>query len=106
MNTLNPADGAAHDLHHHHPSFIKKYIFSTDHKMIGIQFLITTLIMLLLGGSLALGVRWQLAWPWQNMPIFGGQWVTGEKWPYDLKIVDNSVNQLFEPEQKIVPIAW
>ena len=42
MNTLNPADGAAHDLHHHHPSFIKKYIFSTDHKMIGIQFLITT----------------------------------------------------------------
>lgn len=39
-------------------------------------------------------------------PIFGGQWVTGEKWPYDLKIVDNTVNQLFEPEQKIVPIAW
>ena len=71
MNTLNPADGAAHDLHHHHPSFIQKYIFSTDHKMIGIQFLITSLIMLLLGGSLALGVRWQLAWPWQNMPIFG-----------------------------------
>ncbi len=39
-------------------------------------------------------------------PIFGGQWVKGEKWPYDLKIVDNSVNQLFEPEQKIAPIAW
>lgn len=39
-------------------------------------------------------------------PIFGGQWVKGEKWPYDLKIVDNSVNQLFAPEQKIVPLAW
>lgn len=39
-------------------------------------------------------------------PIFGGQWVNGEKWPYDLKIVDNSVSQLFAPEQKIVPIAW
>ena len=30
-------------------------------------------------------------------PIFGGQWVKGEKWPYDLKIVDNTVNQLFAP---------
>ena len=41
-----------------------------------------------------------------TMPIFGGQWVKGEKWMYDLKIVDNSVNQLFQPEQKIVPISW
>ena len=39
-------------------------------------------------------------------PIFGGQWVKGEKWPYDLKIVDNSVNQLFQPQQKIQPIQW
>lgn len=39
-------------------------------------------------------------------PIFGGQWVKGEKWPYDLKIVDNSVNQLFEPQQKIVALNW
>ncbi|AYF01569.1 ABC transporter substrate-binding protein [Paracoccus yeei] len=41
-----------------------------------------------------------------TMPIFGGQWVKGADWPYDLKIVDNTVNQLFPPEQKIVPIAW
>ena len=41
-----------------------------------------------------------------TMPIFGGQWVQGANWPYDLKIVDNTVNQLFPPEQKIVPIAW
>lgn len=39
-------------------------------------------------------------------PIFGGQWVKGETWPYDLKIVDNTVNQLFPPEQKIVPLSW
>jgi len=39
-------------------------------------------------------------------PIFGGQWVKGQKWTYDLKIVDNTVNQLFPPEQKIVPISW
>ncbi len=39
-------------------------------------------------------------------PIFGGQWRKGDKWPYDLKIVDNTVNKLFEPEQKMVPIPW
>ncbi len=39
-------------------------------------------------------------------PIFGGQWVKGENWPYDLKIVDNTVNQLFPPEQKIVALTW
>jgi branched-chain amino acid transport system substrate-binding protein len=41
-----------------------------------------------------------------TMPIFGGQWVNGDKWMYDLKIVDNAVNKLFEPEQQIMPIAW
>jgi branched-chain amino acid transport system substrate-binding protein len=39
-------------------------------------------------------------------PIFGGQWVKGEKWRYDLKIVDNTVNQLFAPEQKMTPLPW
>src|SRR5438876_3891635 len=50
---------------HAHPemSFVRKYIFSTDHKIIGIQFLFSTLIFLALGGLLAMGVRLQLAWP-------------------------------------------
>ncbi|MFM9965028.1 MAG: cbb3-type cytochrome c oxidase subunit I [Planctomycetaceae bacterium] len=62
----------AHVAHGHHElSFIKKYVFSTDHKMIGMQFLFTTLLMLMVGGALALGVRWQLAFPWTSMPIFG-----------------------------------
>ena len=39
-------------------------------------------------------------------PIFGGQWVKGDTWPYDLKIVDNTVNSLFEPEQKMKVIDW
>jgi branched-chain amino acid transport system substrate-binding protein len=39
-------------------------------------------------------------------PIFGGQWVPGERWMYDLKIVDNSVNQLFEPEQAMKLLPW
>nr|WP_240490231.1 cbb3-type cytochrome c oxidase subunit I [Planctopirus hydrillae] len=56
---------------HHQPGWIRRYIFSTDHKVIGIQFLFTTLLMLMVGGALALGVRWQLAWPWERMPILG-----------------------------------
>lgn len=62
----------AHGAHgHHQQSFIQKYVFSTDHKMIGMQFLFTTLMMLMVGGGLALGVRWQLAFPWTSMPLFG-----------------------------------
>lgn len=56
---------------HHSAGFIKTYVFSTDHKIIGIQFLFTTLFMLMIGGALALGVRFQLAWPWRTMPIVG-----------------------------------
>src|SRR5580692_207728 len=56
---------------HHELSFIRKYVFSTDHKIIGIQFLMTTLLMLIVGGALALAVRWQLAFPWRHMPILG-----------------------------------
>ncbi|MBI3324533.1 MAG: cbb3-type cytochrome c oxidase subunit I, partial [Candidatus Omnitrophica bacterium] len=45
------------------PSFLRRYIFATDHKIIGIQFLFTSLFMLLGGGLLAMLMRWQLAWP-------------------------------------------
>ena len=76
MATITPAvdtHGHEHDhAHgHHEQTFIQKYVFSTDHKVIGIQFLITTLLMLMVGGALALAVRWQLAFPWENMPIVG-----------------------------------
>jgi hypothetical protein len=47
---------AAHAAHGHHatPSFISHYIFSTDHKMIGRQFLFMGLLMLMVGGMLAM----------------------------------------------------
>ena len=51
--------------------FLATYIFSTDHKVIGIQFLFSSLIWLAIGGLLAMAVRWQLAWPWTAMPVFG-----------------------------------
>src|SRR5256885_12598627 len=60
---------------HGHPhvddrSFIRKYIFSTDHKIIGIQFLIMSLTFLLLGGTLAMLIRWQFGFP--GRPVPGG----------------------------------
>src|SRR6188474_3486870 len=51
--------------------FINTYVFSRDHKIIGIQFLFSTLLWFLVGGLLALGIRWQLAWPWHDMPVIG-----------------------------------
>ena len=54
---------AAHDIHaeHHELGFIRTYIFSTDHKMIGRQFMFASILMLIVGGSLghddALGTR-------------------------------------------------
>jgi cytochrome c oxidase subunit 1 len=56
---------------HAHPElgFLRKYIFSEDHKIIGIQFLFSALIFLMIGGILALLVRIQLAWPQGNIPI-------------------------------------
>src|ERR1700682_4450965 len=56
---------------HHGPGFIGKYIFSQDHKIIGIQFLFSSLIFLFIGGSLALLVRTQLGWPHSEIPILG-----------------------------------
>jgi len=47
----------------HHVSFIRKYVFSTDHKWIGIQYAITALLFLLTGFTFMLLMRWQLAFP-------------------------------------------
>ena len=51
--------------------FIRRYIFSTDHKIIGIQFLLMSLLFLLLGGMLAMLMRWQLGFPGRPLPIIG-----------------------------------
>ena len=55
----------AHAHGHAHPElgFLKKYVFSVDHKIIGIQFLFMGLFFFVVGGLLAMLIRWQLAWP-------------------------------------------
>ncbi len=58
---------------HHEASFLRTYVFSLDHKMIGKQFLGLGLMMLVVGGLLAMLVRWELAWPETAVP--GMHWV-------------------------------
>ena len=65
---------------HHEESFWRKYIFSTDHKIIGLQYGITALIFLFFGFSLMMVMRWQLAYPDTAVPIVGGL----VKWLADL----------------------
>ena len=52
---------------HRKLGFLRTYVFSTDHKTIGIQFLFTSLVAILFGGLLAMLMRWQLAWPGQPL---------------------------------------
>ncbi len=54
-----------------HQSFIRKYIFSTDHKVIAVQYLMTGIFFLAIGGLMAFMIRWQLAYPWQPIPVIG-----------------------------------
>ena len=55
--------------HHHKETFITKYVFSQDHKMISKQYLITGLFMGIIGIAMSLLFRLQLAWPEQPMGI-------------------------------------
>jgi len=67
MTTASIAERPA-DLGHDTRSFIRRYIFSTDHKIIGVQFLFMSLLFLLVGGILAMIMRWQLGYPGQPIP--------------------------------------
>src|SRR5580765_3126644 len=62
---------AAHAAHHDEPGFWRKYIFSTDHKVIGIQYGLTGLVFLMFGFCLMMIMRWQIAYPKQAIPLVG-----------------------------------
>ena len=66
-----------HHEHHHKDTFITKYIFSIDHKMIAKQYLLTGIIMGVIGVGMSLLFRMQLAWPEQSFKIFS--FFLGEK---------------------------
>ena len=66
---MTETQGHHHEGEHAHPKlgFWRKYVFSTDHKVIGLQYLITAMAMAIIGGTLSLLMRLQLGWP-------TGQW--------------------------------
>jgi cytochrome c oxidase subunit 1 len=73
--------GHAHE-HHHHESFITKYVFSQDHKMIAKQFLITGMVWAIIGGLFSVIFRLQLGYPESTFPWledFLGHWAKGGK---------------------------
>ncbi len=62
-----------HGAHPHHgeQSGWRKYLFSTDHKMIAMQYMFTGMFMALIGGFFAYAFRMQLAFPGIDVPGFG-----------------------------------
>jgi len=56
---------------HHEQSFWSKYVFSTDHKMIAMQYLFTGMAMGLIGAFMAYAFRMQLAFPGMDVPFYG-----------------------------------
>ena len=62
-SVADPTAHGAHEAHHEELGFWRKYVFSTDHKVIGIQYGVTGLLFLLFGFSLMMLMRWQLAYP-------------------------------------------
>ncbi|MHA2621084.1 MAG: cytochrome c oxidase subunit I [bacterium JZ-2024 1] len=69
--THHDASESPHEIHPPPRSFWRRYIFSIDHKIIGLQYFFTSLFFLFVGGTLALLFRWQLAYPGKPFPILG-----------------------------------
>ena len=65
---VHPVD--THAVHDHAPrSFIYRYVFSKDHKVIGVQYYVTAMFMAMIAGLLAMLIRLQLAWPDASWPL-------------------------------------
>jgi cytochrome c oxidase subunit 1 len=87
VNTDSHAHGHEHGHdhgheHHHEETWLQKYVFSTDHKMIAKQFLITGMFWGIIGGLLSVLFRLQLGWPNETFPFletFLGRWAEGGK---------------------------
>ncbi len=80
-DTHAPGAHGDHAAGHEHQelSWLRKYVFSVDHKVIGVQYTVTSLVFLFVGFSLMMLMRWQLAWPGKPIPMIGGllTWANG-----------------------------
>jgi cytochrome c oxidase subunit 1 len=73
MQPAAPANShpESHEAHHEEAGFWSTYVFSTDHKVIGIQYGITALCFLFFGFCLMMIMRWQIAHPFEPVPVIG-----------------------------------
>jgi len=69
--STSAAAHSAHADHHEELGFWRKYVFSTDHKVVGIQYGVTALVFLFFGYTLMALMRWQLAYNGTPIPIVG-----------------------------------
>ena len=79
---------------HHEESFWSKYVFSTNHFVIALQYTITGVFMALIGGYMAYVFRMQLAFPGEAVPGFGivGSYMSMR---YGLKVIRPEVGCIF-----------
>jgi cytochrome c oxidase subunit 1 len=66
-----PGAHVSHEAHHEELGFLRKYVFSTDLKVIGIQYGVSGLLFLFFGFSLMMLMRYQLAYPGTALPLLG-----------------------------------
>jgi cytochrome c oxidase subunit 1 len=69
---------ASVEVHEAPSSFVRKYVFSTDHKVIGKQYLAIALFWALIGALTVVLIRWQIAWP--GTPLPGSELLSEEFW--------------------------
>jgi cytochrome c oxidase subunit 1 len=94
---MHAEHGHAHD-DHHELGFWQKYVFSTDHKVIGIQYGVTGLVFLFIGFCLMMMMRWQLAYPGQPMTMFGfpiGKLLLAQPWLFGDQMKDGVMTSDF-----------
>jgi cytochrome c oxidase subunit 1 len=89
----HPAEVHPHDGHGHHAqvAWWRKYLFSTDHKMIAMQYMFTGMALALVGGFFAYAFRMQQAFPGMDVPFYG--LVTPNK--YNVLITNHGAIMIF-----------
>src|SRR5690606_3566853 len=81
MAAITEAHASQHAHHHAKESFVSKYVFSQDHKMISKQYLITAIFMAIVGMMLSVFFRLQLGWPGESFEVL--KFFLGDRWAPD-----------------------
>ena len=91
---------------HHKESFWTKYVWSTDHKIIGIQYGITSLVWLLFGFTLMMIMRYQLAYPESPVPFIGSLFFEGGILPSEMYNSLGAMHGTIMVFLGVVPLAF